>query len=234
MTMIDSSLAVHVANSAPPTTQAVRPVLILGPTEYALELRDVVDDVPGFEVDGFIEAEKRERADQHHGGMAVHWVDDIGEFANSHEAVCALGTTLRSSFVERVESLGMRFATVVHPTANVSKQAALGEGVIVGVGCLVAAYARIGRHVRLNRGAILGHHLEIEEYATIQPGANIASGVHVGRATYIGMSATVLDGIKIGAHSIVGAGAVVTKDVPDHVQVVGVPARIVRSDIAGK
>jgi acetyltransferase-like isoleucine patch superfamily enzyme len=48
------------------------------------------------------------------------------------------------------------------------------------------------------------------------------------------MGALVLDHISIGSHSIVGAGAVVTKDVPDNVQVVGVPAKIVKQNIEGK
>jgi sugar O-acyltransferase (sialic acid O-acetyltransferase NeuD family) len=211
-----------------------RPVLILGPTDYALELREVIDDVPGYRVAGFIEGESRERAGKDHGGLPVHWVEEIGGLADSHLAACALGTTHRVPYVERVEAMGLRFATIVHPTAHVSRQAELSQGVIIGVGCIVAAYARIGRHVRVNRGAIIGHHLEIEEYVTIQPGANIASRVHVGRAAYIGMSAVLIDTVDIGPHSIVGAGAVVTKDVPPRVQVVGVPARIVRSDVGGK
>jgi len=44
----------------------------------------------------------------------------------------------------------------------------------------------------------------------------------------------VLDHLSVGARSIVGAGAVVTRDVPDNVQVVGVPARIVKENVAGK
>jgi acetyltransferase-like isoleucine patch superfamily enzyme len=48
------------------------------------------------------------------------------------------------------------------------------------------------------------------------------------------MGAVVLDRITVGVHSVVGAGAVVTRDVPDHVQVIGVPARIVKENIRGK
>jgi sugar O-acyltransferase (sialic acid O-acetyltransferase NeuD family) len=214
--------------------QAVRPILILGPTEYALELCDVIEDVPGLRVEGFIEAESRDRCREPHGGLPVFWAGDAGRWANSHLAVCALATTHRDRYVQQVEAAGVRFATVVHPSAHVSEKSTLGEGAIVGVGCIVAAYARIGRHVRLNRGAIVGHHLEIGDYVTVQPGANIASGCRIGPKTYVGMSAVVLDGLSIGSHSVVGAGAVVTKDVPDRVQVVGVPARIVREGISGK
>jgi acetyltransferase-like isoleucine patch superfamily enzyme len=44
----------------------------------------------------------------------------------------------------------------------------------------------------------------------------------------IGMNASILPGVQVGAHSIVGAGAVVTHDVPDYAIVAGVPARIIR------
>jgi acetyltransferase-like isoleucine patch superfamily enzyme len=48
------------------------------------------------------------------------------------------------------------------------------------------------------------------------------------------MGAVVIDHRKVGAHSVVGAGAVVTEDVPDHVLVVGVPAKIIKRNIEGK
>lgn len=48
------------------------------------------------------------------------------------------------------------------------------------------------------------------------------------------MGALIRNTISVGAHSVVGAGAVVTRDVPDNVQVVGVPAVIVKEGIDGK
>jgi acetyltransferase-like isoleucine patch superfamily enzyme len=48
------------------------------------------------------------------------------------------------------------------------------------------------------------------------------------------MGAIIMDHLNIGAHSVIAAGAVVTSDVPDHVQVMGIPARIVKENIEGK
>jgi serine acetyltransferase len=78
---------------------------------------------------------------------------------------------------------------------------------------------------------MIGHHTTIGECVTVSPGANVAGRVTVADGAYIGMGAIVLDDRAIGAGSLVGAGSVVTRDVPDHTQVQGVPARVVRSDI---
>jgi len=50
--------------------------------------------------------------------------------------------------------------------------------------------------------------------------------VIVGEGTYIGTRASVIQSVKIGKFSIVGAGSVIIKDVPDRIKVVGVPAKI--------
>ena len=56
----------------------------------------------------------------------------------------------------------------------------------------------------------------------------VIKAVTIGFGADIGMNASILPGVHIGAHSIVGAGAVVTHDVPDYAIVAGVPARLVR------
>jgi acetyltransferase-like isoleucine patch superfamily enzyme len=58
----------------------------------------------------------------------------------------------------------------------------------------------------------------------IAPGAVVTGEIEVGDFAFIGANATVLPGCKIGANVIVGAGSVVTRDIPNGITVVGSPA----------
>lgn len=209
-------------------------LLILGTRSLAEEVADLASEMPGVEVAGFVENLERSRCDETVEGLPIIWVDSLAEYRESHTAVCALATTHRSRFTDQAAALGIGFATLVHPSARISRRSSLGEGTIVSAGVIVAAHATIGRHVLLNRGALIGHHTSIGDHASILPGANIAGKCRIGDSAYVGMGAIVLDNIVVGAHSVVGAGAVVTRDVPSNVQVVGVPARIVKENISGK
>jgi sugar O-acyltransferase (sialic acid O-acetyltransferase NeuD family) len=210
------------------------PLLVVGPTTYALELLDVVGEMPDYEVVGFVECENRQRCQQTHAGLPVHWFDDIKSMAERCQATCALATTHRDKYIDQMVAQGIKFTTLRHPSAHISTQSSFGDGCFIDVGCIVASHSDFRGHVRLKRGAIVGHHTIVEDFVTIQPGVNIAGHCNIGHNAYIGMSAVVLDHINIGAHSVVGAGAVVNKHVPANTMVVGVPARIVRESIQGK
>jgi sugar O-acyltransferase (sialic acid O-acetyltransferase NeuD family) len=210
------------------------PLVVLGATEFSAEIADVIADAGEFEVTAFVENDVPERAGRELAGIPVLWIDDAAALAGSHLALCALGTTHRHRFTRQAEALGFDFATVVHPSAHVSATSTLGAGTIIGVNAVVAAYTSIGRHVIVNRGSLIGHHTALGDHVSVQSGANIAGLCTIGDGTYIGMGALVLNTLSVGAHSVVAAGAVVTRDVPDHVQVVGVPAVVVKENIDGK
>ena len=210
-----------------------RRLLVLGTTAFSAEIADVATSA-GYDVAGYVENRDRSRCEMPFHDRPVHWIDDVSALAPTHEAVCGIGTTQRSIFANEAAEHGLRFATVLHPTAHVSPTAVLGEGTIVGAASVVGAYTRIGRHVMLNRGCLVGHHTEIGDYVSLQSGANIAGSCRIGEATFVAMSAVVLDHLTIGASSVVAAGAVVVQDVPDHVQVVGVPARVVKTGIESR
>ena len=209
-------------------------LLILGSYVFAEEVADLASETPGFSVSGFVENVDRSRCATPLLGKVVHWVDDLEGLSACHHLICGIGTTKRRGYVEQVARYGMPFATLVHPSARISRTSRIGAGSILSVNAIVAAQTTLGNHVIMNRGASVGHHTVVGDYVTIGPGTNIAGACTVGDGCYVAMGATIIDRVRVGANSIVGAGAVVTKDVPPGVQVVGVPARVVKETVHGR
>lgn len=209
-------------------------ILILGNSILAEELTDVISEIPGYEVAGFVENLDPDRCRNRLFGLPVYWVNDIAPMKGTHLCVCGISTTHRRRYIEQVQETGMRFATIIHPTARVSAGACIGNGCVISPLSNVSYSTILGEHVFVNRGALIGHHSNIGSFTTIQPGAAIAGKVTIGSGTYVAMGSTIIDRINIGCNCVIGAGSVVTKDLPDAVQVVGVPAKIVKTGIEGK
>jgi UDP-2-acetamido-3-amino-2,3-dideoxy-glucuronate N-acetyltransferase len=107
---------------------------------------------------------------------------------------------------------------------------------VVGRNCKISSHTFICSGVTIEDGVFVGHGVmfindlypkAVNRDGAVQTEADwIQIDTHIGERVSIGSNATILAGIKIGKHALVGAGAVVTKDVPEYSIVTGVPARV--------
>jgi acetyltransferase-like isoleucine patch superfamily enzyme len=156
---------------------------------------------------------------------------------------------------------------LIHPTADVSDQAQLGDETRVWHHVHIRENARVGRNciigkdVYIDRDVVVGDNVKIQNGAYLYHGVTLEDGVFVGpgvcltndkypraiipagdlkgdedwevfpiivkRGASLGARAVVLPGVVIGRCAMIGAGAVVTKDIPDHGLVRGNPASLV-------
>lgn len=120
---------------------------------------------------------------------------------------------------------GFRFETVISPAAMVSKSAHIGEGCMIQDGCNISSNVKLGTCVRVNSLANIMHDSEIGDFSTIAPSGVILGRCKLKSLVYIGANATILPGKIVCLGGVVGAGAVVTKDVSKGVTVAGIPAK---------
>lgn len=112
-------------------------------------------------------------------------------------------------------------------------------GVFVSTGARINAYCTVdggyegrtvvGRYAWLMKGCHAGHDCEIGDGTEVAPHAVIGGHVTIGRNVRIGMGAILRNRVRIGDGAVVGAGAIVTRDVPPHEVWVGNPARKLRN-----
>lgn len=128
------------------------------------------------------------------------------------------------------ERFGITIAPLIHPTAQLGSNVTLGEGVIINAGVIIAPNTTLDDFCAVNRMAMIGHDAYVGKYTRIGPTVSMAGGTHIGDYCSIGMASTILDYCTVGEWSVVGAGAVVTKNVPERVVALGVPAKVVKEN----
>jgi len=137
--------------------------------------------------------------------------------------------------------------TKIWQNSQVLEGAKIGKDCTIGHNCVIFGGAKLGNNVKIESNTDIWDLVTLEDYVFVGPSAVFTNDPNP-RAKYpkkkypqygkwlptrvkegasIGANATIVCGIVIGKWAFVGAGAVVTKDVPDYALVVGVPARVI-------
>ena len=119
----------------------------------------------------------------------------------------------------------------------VREKTEIGDGCKVGTNTVIDGFSRIGKRVSIQSNVYVPLNTVIEDHVFLGPNVVLTNDKYLMRTDYelrgpiirrgasVGANATVLPGVEVGVEAVVGAGAVVTKDVPPKAVVVGVPAR---------
>lgn len=161
-------------------------------------------------------------------GVPILSLDDLG---GDDEVIISLGSGQhRETMEKRCLDRNLRLHSFFAPFSAVGVGNEIAPGALICDYGLITGAVRIGRQFQCNIYSYVAHDCVIGDYVTFAPKVSCNGNVHVEDHAYIGTGAIIRQGSRekplvIGRGATVGMGAVVTKDVPPGVTVIGSPAR---------
>ena len=154
---------------------------------------------------------------------------------NAHEGrlalILALGDPMvKKTIYAKIKKNDVIYPSLVHPSVIVGdwNYGTLGKGCVICAGCLITVNITIHDFTILNLGCTVGHDTEIGAFSSFMPSVNISGEVKIEEGVYVGTGVKIINRLNIGNWTIVGAGAVVSRNLPACCTAVGIPAKPIK------
>lgn len=195
-------------------------ILLFGLGGHAHSVVDSIEEGGKYNIIGFLDTEEK-RGNRFKDYSVLDTDDAMKKYyaAGVNHAFITIGFmghgSLRNRLYGRLKEAGFTIPNIIDRTAVMAGGVQLAEGVFIGKRAVINSNAVIGKMCIVNTGAIVEHDCSIGEFSHIAVGSVLCGGVTVGEQTLIGANATVIQERRIGSHCVIGAGAIIRKDVGD-------------------
>lgn len=205
--------------------------IIIGAGTYGQVYAEYIKDIGYYSLIGFLDDDETKHNTIINGLPVLGSLSLLKSLTNNEIAVfCPIGNnTVRINILQQAKSLGFKTPSFIHPNVQIHHTVILGNCVYILPSNNVMPHTSIGDYVMISMGVNIAHHTKIGMGSFLSQGVNVGASINIGEKSFLGIASTIMTGIKrIGHNTLIGAGAVVIKDVPDDAVVAGVPARVIR------
>jgi len=189
----------------------------------------------GIQVIGFVDDNAALQGQKVIGLPVLGKYEDLfsaGMKAKVTDVYCPIGdNAIRQKYLLALKNEGYRTPSFFHRTVSIAPDVQLGEANYMLAGNIVMPHTTIGNFLMINMATAIGHHVTIEDGVFISSGVHVGASLTIAERAYIGIGVTIIPGIgRIGKESLLGAGTVVFKEVPDYAVMAGNPGRLIKSN----
>ena len=212
----------------------MKDLIIIGASGFGREVAWLVERInakePTWNLLGFIDDNDDIQGQKINGYTVLGKSESVGKYTDVY-FVCAVGASrTREKIINRVKEINpdIKFGTVIDPSVEMSDLVTIGEGTIICAHTIITVNIEIGSHVIINLDCTVGHDAVLQDFVTLYPSVNVSGITNIGYCSELGTGMQIIQGKTVGKYSIVGAGAVVVKDIPDKCTAVGSPAKPIK------
>ena len=229
----------HIDGDGGKETQYMKKILIIGGGGFGREVQWLIERINEknrelnhedlWEIQGYVDI-TLEPGTEINGYKVLGGTDYLLQQKIPLAAVCAIGASQRREKVikEAKANKYLYFPNLVDPSAKMSDYVEMGEGNIICAGNILTVNIKISDFCIINLDCTVGHDAILEPFTTVYPSVNISGNVKVERGVEIGTGTQIIQGKTIGTRTIIGAGAVVVKDIPKDCTAVGNPCKPIK------
>ena len=212
----------------------MKDIIIFGASGFGREVAWLIERInkvrPTWNLLGFIDDDDAIQNADINGYKVLGKTEDASNYPEAF-FVCAVGASaVRERIVQNLKAInpGIKFATIIDPSVEISDLVEIGEGAIICAHTIITVNISIGEHVIINLDCTVGHDAVLKDFVTLYPSVNVSGITNIGHAAELGTGMQIIQGKTIGDYSIIGAGAVVVKDIPAKCTAVGSPAKPIK------
>lgn len=209
-------------------------IVILGAGGFGREVKTIIDSINRYEPDtynfiGFYD-DGIPKGQIINGYPVLGDLNDLNSINEKLNVVISVADPLiKNRILNKLDNELILFPNIIHPRSSISTDdVEIGKGCIICEGVIITCNIKIKDFVILNLMCTVGHDTIIEDNCSFMPSVNISGEVLINKNVYVGTGAKIINLLEIGTGTIVGAGAIVSKNLPSYCTAVGIPAKPIK------
>ena len=189
-------------------------IVLVGFGGHGESVADSIERQGLFEVIGYTDNEKKKSKYSYLGTDDI--LDDIYNDGVKNAAVCVgyIGEgDIRRTIYGVLKRIGYSLPIIIDPSAVISENSIIEEGVFVGKNAVINSCATIKKMSIINTAAVIEHDVYVDEFSHISVNSTICGGASIGANCMIGAGAVVIHGVNVSNECIVSAGSTVIRNI---------------------
>ncbi len=191
--------------------------------QIVIDINQVRDQ---FNLLGFLDDDKSKHNTIQHGTPILGDLQWLKHHPKTSVVIGFSNPKQKQQLYQRLTDSGHTlFTTLVHPNTWIANRVKIGNGSVIYPGVHLDVDVRIEKFCLINKLATVGHDTSLGAFTTISPGVNVGGYNQIGEGVEFGINSCSVQHLNIGKWSMIGAGAVIIRNVPDEAVMVGNPGK---------